>query len=358
MSPQERDEAPDLTISDAIDLYIRRKRADWNGETERTYRRNLKDFQLYAAEAEIQSLKDLTRWNIGGFTDYLLDQDYARVTIAGRQKTAKTWLKYLEGQGLAEMGSHLAIETLKLTDDEETSDQQLPPEDARVLLSFYRESAEWRGTRRHAIFEVLWHIGCRMCGLRALDLDDYDSATGDLRFRNRPDTNTRLKRGKTHERNVTLSDVPKNILDFYIARERVDVRDKYGRKPLFPSRQGRPVDGTIRGWMYQATQPCMATECPHGKRRPNCKYVPRDTASRCPSTRAPHAIRRGSITWQRNLGFDANTVAKRAAATPDVIRRYYDDPDYEDDLERRRKETERIDIEKHLHLTDLGEGEE
>ena len=82
--------------------------------------------------------------------------------------------------------------------------------------------------------------------------------------------------------------------------------------------------------MYEATQPCMVGECPHGKRRPNCEWVPRNHASKCPSTRPPHAIRRGSVTWQRNLGFDAETVAARAAATPQVIRRYYDDPDYED----------------------------
>lgn len=357
-NPRSGGDAPDLTISEAVDLYLRRKRTNWKGETERTYRRNLEDFELYAAESEIDSLEELTRWNIGGFSDYLLIQDYARVTIAGRQKTAKTWLKYLESQGLVPLGFHLAIETIKLTDDEETSDQQLAPEEARALLSFYRKSAKWRGTRRHVILEILWHIGCRMCGLRALDLDDYDPDTGDLRFRNRPEADTRLKRGDVHERNVTLSEVPKKILDLYIARERLDVRDEYGRKPLFPSRQGRPADATIRGWMYQVTQPCMAMECPHGKRRPNCEYVPRDSASKCPSTRAPHAIRRGSITWQRNLGFDADTVSKRAAATPDVIRRYYDDPDYEDDLERRRKETERIDIERHLHPTDLTDEDE
>jgi hypothetical protein len=138
-----------------------------------------------------------------------------------------------------------------------------------------------------------------------------------------------------------------------VARERKDLRDDAGRKPLFPSRIGRASKSAIRGWVYLATQPCMAVECPHGKRRPNCEFVPRDQASKCPSTRPPHAIRRGSITWQRNLGFDEETVASRAAATPDVIRRYYDDPDYDDELERRREETGRIDIQEHLHPADL-----
>jgi len=355
MSQPRSGDAPDLSIPEAVDLYLRRKRTDWKGETERTYRRNLGDFEEYAEENEIETLEDLTRWNVGAFSEYLLDKDYSRVTVAGRQSTARTWLKYLEGQGLVPLGYHLAIETLKLSRDEETSDQQLAPEDAKELLSFYRGSAEWRGTRQHAVLEVLWHVGCRMSGLRALDLDDYDPETGDLKFRNRPETDTRLKRGKVHERNVTLSETPQDVLDLYIARERIDKRDEHGRKPLFTTRQGRPADGTIRGYMYVATQPCMAGECPHGKRRPNCEFVPRKSASRCPSTRSPHPIRRGSITWQRNLGFDKETVAGRSGATTDVIERFYDDPDLADELQRRREETGRLDIEEHLHPTDFME---
>lgn len=345
--------APDLEIAEAIDLYIRRKRPDWNGGTERTYRRNLELFAEYAAENDLHRLEELSRWDVGAFTDWLLDQDYAKATVAGRQKSARTWLKYLESQGLVDHGLHTAIETLRLDPDEETSDQQLAPEDARALLSFYRESAECRGTRRHAILEVLWHVGCRMSGLRALDLGDYDADAGDLRFRNRPETDTRLKRGVTHERDVTISEEPQAVLDLYVARERIDVRDEHGREPLFPSQAGRPTIGTIRTWMYEATQPCMARECPHDTRRPACEYVPRDKARGCPSTRSPHPIRRGSVTWQRNLGFSAETVAERAAATPAVIRQYYDDPEHGDELERRRSETQGIDIREHLHPDDL-----
>lgn len=341
----------DLTVSEAVALYIRRKRPDWKGETERTKRRNLGAFENYAAENDIETVDELDRWTIGGFTDYLLAQDYSRMTVVGRQKTARTWLKYLESQGVLDLGLHLAIETLTTTDEQESSDQQLAPDDAQNLLSFYRQSPAFRGTRRHALLEVLWHVGCRSCGVRALDLDDYED--GVLKFRNRPDTGTRLKKGASHERNVVLSQKPREVLEMFLVRERIDKRDEHGREPLFPTRQGRPVRSTIRGWMYEATQPCMASECPHGKRRPNCEWVPRNAASKCPSTRPPHAIRTGSLTWQRNLGFDAETVASRAATTPSVIRRYYDKPDFDDELNRRRQETEQIDIAEHLRPEDL-----
>lgn len=355
--PAKPGESPDLQIPEAVELFIRRKRPEWKGSSERAYRRDLGDFEDYAAEREIETTDDLTRWNIGGFTDYLLAQDYARVTVAGRQKKAKTWLKFLESQGILSLGMHLAIDTLSLDEREETSDEKLAPGDARTLLAFYRDSNVWRATRRHAILEVFWHVGCRLSGLRALDLRDYDSETGDLRFRNRPETGTRLKRGQQHERNATLSETPNEILSRYVSYERSDVRDEHGRKPLFPSREGRASDSGIRAWMYLGTQPCVAQECPHGKERETCEYVSRDAASKCPSSRPPHPIRRGSITWQRNIGFDEDTVASRAASTPEVIRRFYDDPGYDAELERRRDETEKIDIAEHMHPTDLEDSE-
>jgi site-specific recombinase XerD len=347
-------DAPDLSIEEAADLFIRRKRPQWKGETERTYRRTLNGFEQYADDSDLESLSDLSRYTIGGYSDWLLDDDLARATIASRQKQVRTWLRFLEAQGLVPLGSHLAVDVIRLDDGEEVSDEKLAAEDARVLLEFYREDAKYRGTREHALLEVIWHLGPRRSCIRALDLGDYDD--GVLTFRNRPESGTRLKRGNDHERKAVLSPEPSRVLDLYLARERIDVRDDAGRKPLFTSEVGRPTKATITSWMYVATQPCLGLECPHGRRRPVCSWVPRDKASKCPSTRGPHAIRRGSITWQRNLGISAEKVASRAATTPDVIRRYYDQPDLREDLQRRRADTEDLDIIDHLSRTDLEEG--
>lgn len=84
------DDPPALPIREAIDLYIRRKRPEWKGETARTYRRNLENFAEYADEEDIETTADLTRWNVGAYTDWLLDQEYAPATVASRQKNART----------------------------------------------------------------------------------------------------------------------------------------------------------------------------------------------------------------------------------------------------------------------------
>ena len=349
------DDAPDLDIEEAVDRFIRRNRPDWKGETERSYRKSLDTFERYAEQADLETLEDLSLWTVGQYTDWLLEdeQDYARATVASKQKQARRWLKWLESQGLVDIGTHLAIEPLKLEDKEQTSSEILRPTTLRELLAFYRESTRFRGTRQHALLEIIGHTGCRRSCIRALDIGDFDPDSRTLQFINRPESGTRLKRGDNHQRKVVLSETPTEILQEYVGRERYRKHDDYGRKPLFTSTRGRPVKSTITGWLYQATIPCLMQDCPHGKHRPSCEWTDGSDTSKCPSSKSPHPIRRGSITWQLNIGRDRDDVADRAATTPDVIRRYYDQPDLDEELRRRITQFDGIDLCKHTDPTDI-----
>lgn len=349
------DDAPDLTIEEATTLFIRRNEPNWKGETARTYRKSLDTFEKFADEEGLETLEDLELWQVGQFTDWLLATDYTRSTINSKQKQARRWLKWLESQGYVPVGTHLAIEPLKLLDKEQTSNDILRPERLRELLAYYRDSVEWRGKRRHALLEVIGHTGARRSGIRALDADDYDPDERTLRFINRPESDTRLKRGDVHQRKVVLSEEPNDVLNQYVLRDRHDKHDEHGRRPLFASAKGRPLRDTITGWLYVATQPCVMKECPHGRERHTCEYTSQQHASKCPSSKSPHPARRGSITWQLNIGRSIQDVADRAATTPDVIRRYYDQPDLDAELRRRITEFDGIDLCEHSDPTDIDE---
>ena len=356
----ESDNRPELTIEQAIDKFIARKRPDWNGESERSCRKSLDTFETYANETGLDTASDLARWNVGDYTDWLLGYEYedgeyySKVTVETKQKVARQWLSWLELKGYVERGLHVSIETLKLEDHEYSRDEILEPNRIRELLANYRNSTEWRGTRRHALLEVIGHIGIRRIGLRALDLQDWDSEERTLEFHNRDDTDTRLKRGRKHQRKVILSEEPAAALDEYVARGRHDKRDDHGRQPLFSSRQGRPSASTITNWMYRATVPCIVERCPHSRERHTCEWAHQQTmASQCPSSFSPHPVRHGSITWQLNIGRSIEDVAKRAGTTPGVIRRYYDRPDLDAELRRRITDFDGIDICKHQDPTDI-----
>lgn len=93
----------------------------------------------------------------------------------------------------------------------------------------------------------------------------------------------------------------------------------------------------MRVWSYQATQPCLHSPCPHGREREDCQYTERPHASKCPSSRSPHKIRIGSITWQLNIGFPPEVVAERVNASIEVIEQHYDKESPHERMEQRRR---------------------
>lgn len=348
-------ENPDITIETAVDQFINLNRPNWNGETERTYRKSCNTLIDFSDDFDLNKVSDLTLETVGKYDAWLLTHEEIESdsTVLSKQKQAVTFIKWCESKGLVKIGTHLAINKLKLSDKDQLSGDIMPPDQLRELLMLYRNSDRWYGCRRHALLEVIAHTGARRGGIRALDLSDWESETRKLSILSRESRGTRLKHGDQHARKVILSEKPAKVLDHYIKSERYQKRDEEGRKPLFASRQGRPTKSTITNWMYQATVPCMWQECPHAKERHNCEWTTQTKASQCPSSTSPHPIRRGSITWQLNIGKSIEDVASRAGTTPDVIRRYYDRPSLDEELRRRIEDFTDIDICEHQDPSDV-----
>lgn len=342
-----RDQPEDLGIAEAVDRFIRKRQTEATDRTIRSYRARLARFVEYCDDVGIQSVDELRPYDIDEFDLHLREQDLAATTVKGHLTTLRVFLKYAASIGA--VGEELpdAVSPPTLDADAESSDERLAPDDAKRGLSFFRDSTKYFGVPMHAFLEVAWHTGARMGSIRGLDMDDYDAEDGVLAFRHRESTGTPLKNKSAGERLVGIPPEVGEALDTYIARERSDKRDDHGRQPLFCGRQGRPSFATLRAWSYQATQPCLWTECPHGRRRPSCEYTERSHASKCPSSRSPHRIRTGSITWQLNRGLGIETVATRVNAAPSTIRRYYDAATQEEEFEERRQS-----VEQHLDISE------
>ncbi len=214
------------------------------------------------------------------------------------------------------------------------------------LIAYSRDDETLRGCLRHALLETAWHTGARLGGLRALDLRDFDRGDRTLEFVHRPETGTPLKNKQNGERVVALNDRVAATISEYIQGDRWDNHDDHGRQPLFTSMQGRPDPNTVRVWMYRATLPCIRKECPHGVDPDFCEYRSHSKCSQCPSSRAPHHVRTGSITWHRDRGVPREVTADRVNASQDVIDEYYDKATKRERMEnRRRPHLSKLDIE-------------
>lgn len=337
---ESRPDPEDVTIEDAVNRWLRKRETDATEQTIRGYRSRMEQFQQWADENSVATVADLDGWTLDEYQLDLRDQGYAPTTIKGRLNTVRLWIEYLEALELVDESLSDAIEIPTLTRLEEQSQQRLEQDDALASLRLMRQSREYYGTGMHASLEILWHVGARMGAVIGLDLSDFDPEEQSLSFQHRPSAGTTLKNKMRGERYVGLSEPTVDALKFYISRERSDVRDVNGREPLFSTRQGRISRSTLRAWMYQATQPCLWMECPHGKRRATCDWTQRTHASKCPSSRPPHAIRTGSITWQLNMGYSIELVAKRANATIPVIKQYYDQANPAEEFRERRRDAE------------------
>lgn len=343
--PEQGTMSRDLSPKEARDRFLTRRRQRQADETVRSYAHRLTHFVEWCEENDIELMSDLGGWEIDEYRHYRESGDVAPSTVKSAMVSIKQLLEFCERIDVVDEDVAKKVEIPKLTKDEETSDEQLPADRAREHLAYFRESDKWFGTAWHAYLEVTWHTACRLGGLRGLDLGDYDADEATLRFHHRPDTETPLKNDTEGERIVSINDDVVEALDMYITRERPDKRDMYGRDSLFATRQGRPSRTTIRSWSYQATQPCLYTGCPHSRERHSCEWTTRGSAGKCPSSRSPHAVRTGAITWLLNVtDGDIEYVARRVNAKPATIRRYYDQATVVEEFEERQQRHLNLDI--------------
>jgi len=339
MSQQrERREPSERTPRQAKKRYLARRRNDATEATVKAFHGRLKLFVEWCEGVGIATVGDLKPYDVNDYFD-LRSGEAAPSTVEGEMYTLKGFIEFLEQMGAVDdLAEKVPIPDVP--DHARSDDTKLAEEDALALLTHYRESDAF-GTRAHVLLELAWFLGVRQGSLRALDLRDVDTTDDYVEFHHRPSTDTPLKNKYQGERVVGLPAEVSKAIAFFVEKYRNDVHDEHGRQPLLASARGRPTSNTVRVWTYMATLPCSYGPCPHGKDVPTCEWTERNAASTCPSSRSPHQIRTGSVTWQLNSGVPIDVVSERVNATREVIEEHYDKPDPDELWQRRRDQMER-----------------
>ena len=341
-----RTDPSDLRPRDAARRYLRRRKPDSTEKTIEGWHYRLKLFVEWCESVGIERVGDLRGYDMDEYFE-LRSAEVAPTTLEGEMSTLKMFMGFLEDIGGVDDGVAETVRIPNLDPEERSSDTKLATDDALALLKYYRQDEVKYGTRAHALLELLWLTGARQGGLRALDLRDTHLIENPyVEFRHRPNTGTPLKNKRRGERPVALTPRVAEILQKYIEKYRYEVRDEHGRQPLLASARGRPQPNTIRVWTYLATIPCIYGPCPHGKEIEKCDWTNYTHASKCPSSRSPHQIRTGAITYMLNQGWPPEDVAERVNASVKTIENHYDVADL-DELRRRkhdRMERRRRDI--------------
>ena len=327
----------ELAPREACRRYLDGRRTELTDETVSSYYYRLKLFVEWCERTGITRVGDLDGWKIDEYESARSGEGVAPSTLHNEMETLKAFVEYLERIEAVEQGLADRVNVPHVPRGEQSRETKLETERALTLIRHFRESEQMRGCRRHALLETAWHTGARLGGLRALDLRDFDRGEQTVEFAHRPESDTPLKNKREGERVVALNEQVCRTITTYIQTDRYGEHDQHGRQPLFSSRQGRPNSNTLRVWMYLATLPCIRTKCPHGHKRETCEFSNHSAASQCPSSRSPHHVRTGSITWHRDRGVPREVTAERVNASQDVIDQYYDKAEKRERMEKRRR---------------------
>jgi site-specific recombinase XerD len=345
-----REDPEDLSPREASRRYLRRRRPDSTEQTLSGWEYRLKLWVEWCESVGIDAVGELRPYDLDEYYE-VRSAAVAPVTLEGEMWTLKKLMEFLEGLGAVEDDLAESVQVPNLDADERSNDTKLDTEDAKALLSHYRSTPSEYGTRQHAWLELAWLTGARQGGLRALDLRDVHLGDNPyVEFRHRPETDTPLKNKMGGERPVGLTRECADAIQAYIDNHRYDSRDDHGRQPLLASSVGRPTNNTVRIWSYLATLPCTHGPCPHGKDPEKCDWTEYQHASKCPSSRSPHQIRTGTVTWLLNLGWPPEDVAERVNSSVKTIEQHYDKADTD---ERRRRLRDRMEKRRRPLIDDL-----
>lgn len=327
-----------ISPRDAVRRFLNARKPESTSQSIESYWTRLKPWIQWCQAQRIEHVGELSGWDFDEYKNARSGDGIATITLYGEFHTLRQLTKYLVSVDAVDsdlpekVGEMIPV----VPDGEDSNDVMLEPADALAQLRHYRSSPQ-RASLLHTFLEIAWFTGARRAGIQGLDVQDFDYDDCILDFRHRPETETTLKKGSKGERPVAIPQRVADIIQEYIEENRWDRHDEHGRQPLLTSMQGRPTETTITVWGYKATFPCIRTSCPHGKEPETCDFKCHSKASKCPSTRSPHRIRTGSITWQHDIGFPPEVVAERVNSSPETIKKHYDKASRREKLERRRR---------------------
>lgn len=319
-------------VASAVDSFLSDKSREYAQSTLYSYKSRLGHFVSYCQENDINDMSEVTPEDIDRFKAWRFDSNHALETVKTQLDSLRMFLTWCEKRQYV---SEAVPDVCESPTTRGTQRSDMVHRDRQQAIVEYLEKYKY-ASLPHIIISILSHTGLRAGALRGLDIGDVDTAKQSLDIVHRPNFDTPLKNKQNGERKVAISERVCTILNDYIETTRHEHKID-GRKPLLTTQHGRISRTALRETAYRWTQPCqIGQECPHDRDPSTCDYTARNHASKCESSSATHAFRRGVITalLQNNA---EEVVGGRCDVTRRTMENHYDMRSKEEKMEKRRE---------------------
>ena len=339
------DELEPIAPADAIEMYLADRKQELRQSSLRTHRSALGFFEEWCSQESITNLNDLSGRQLHQYRIWRREEATTKTDSLSKQSektqqdVIRQFIRYCETIDGVPRGLNETVRSPTIPDGEVARSDTVDAEQAQDVIQWLARYEY--ASLEHVVWSLLADTGARIGTIVALDTDDYrpNADPAHIRVRHRPETGTNLKNGDAGERLIALSSDVCAVVDDYLADKRPSVVDDQGRDALLVTTRGRVSRGTIRKYIYKLTRPCaIGQDCPHDRDPESCAATTNSQASKCPSSKSPHAIRRGYISHALSSGIDSSYVGQKVNASEEVLRTHYDARDEHDRLQVRSKE--------------------
>jgi integrase/recombinase XerC len=165
--------------NEVFDRYLGFLKAEKNASpyTVRNYTRDLLGFFAFVTEKKIESLKDVNKLTLRAYLAYLLEQKFAKSSIARKLSAIRSFYRYLMREELVKASPAATTVSPKL-------DRRLPLfltiDEAKRLVES-PDLSQPHGQRDRAILELLYASGMRVSELVNMNLEGVNLATNEIR---------------------------------------------------------------------------------------------------------------------------------------------------------------------------------
>lgn len=324
----------DCGTAEALNMYLEDKQTEFAQSTLYSHKSRISHFVEWCDQQGIESLNELTPPDLHRFKQWR-SESINKVTLKTQLDTIRVFLRWCESIDAVQQDMSEKLLSPALDKGDNVRDVMLEADRATEILD-HLEKYQY-GSLNHVILLLMFRTGCRIGTLHGIDVTDYDSETQSIQTKHRPDTDTPLKNKQEGERHISLTQPTCDVIDDYLQDVRPECVLENGRKPLICSESKRLHKTGIRQRIYNLTRPCYVTdECPHDRDIDACEGASYDSASKCPSSVSPHAIRRGSITHFLRQDVPMQAVSDRCNVNADTLSKHYDRRNSEEKMEQRR----------------------
>jgi integrase/recombinase XerC len=192
--------------------------------TVRNYTNDLMDFFHFVRGKEIDSLKDVNKLTLRAYLSQLLEQGYAKSSIARKLSAIRSFYRYLMREEMISASPAATTVSPKL-------DKRLPVfltiEEAKRLVES-PDLSRPQGQRDRALLELLYASGMRVSELVNINMEQVNLATNEIRVWGKG----------AKERVVLIGNPAARALDSYIAKGRLELLGAKKNNALFVNRYG------------------------------------------------------------------------------------------------------------------------